>query len=106
MFVLADTPTFRWPVRVRVPGDQQHDDAGFVARFRVLSVTRLTDAGLPARELMREALIGWDGVIDEHGTPVPFGEAARDALLELPYVVAALAEAYAEALAGGAERKN
>lgn len=106
MFVLAEKPTFRWPVRVRAPADQRHEEAGFVAHFAVLPASRLADATVPARELMREALIGWEGVVDPAGLPVPFSERARDALLELPFAVAALAAAYADALAGAAERKN
>lgn len=105
MFVLAKECTFTWPVSVLVPGSGRHEAKTFQGRFRVVPARRAAELMGPERAplpLLREALIGWQGVVDEQGQAVPYSEAARDALLDHPFVLAAVARAYADALSGGA----
>lgn len=109
MFVLARECTFTWPVSVLVPGSGRHEAKRFDAHFRVVPAARAAELMGPERAplpLLREALIGWQGVVDEQGQAVPFSAAARDALLDHPFVLVAVARAYADAMAGGAAEKN
>lgn len=109
MFVLAPYPTFTWPVSVQVPTAGAHETRTFQATFRAIPAARAVELMGPERQplpLLREALIGWEGVVDEHNTPVPFSPAARDALLDHGFVLAAVATAYADAISGRAAEKN
>lgn len=105
-FVFVRDFTFDWPVTVRVPAAGKHEVRRFTATFRLLPGERVAALQGDARQLIEEALLGWDGVTDEAGRPIPCEAEAKRALLDLPFVLVGLAEAYAEALAGGAERKN
>lgn len=56
-----------------------------------------------ARQLLTQAIVGWDeksGIEDASGNPLPFSPDNLKALLELPYAVAGLTKAYHEAVAG------
>jgi hypothetical protein len=44
--------------------------------------------------LLRYALVGWEGVQDPQGNPMPFSEENRDRLLEIPFIAAAIRAAY------------
>lgn len=104
MFTLANEYRFAWPVSVSVPGAAEPQQ--FEACFRALPQSRIEARAGDAPALLREALVGWSGVRDEAMREVPFTEAARDALLDLPFVLVALANAYADAMSGAALRKN
>jgi hypothetical protein len=107
MFVLARDYSFTWPVTVRVPIDGgKHAVQGFTARFRLLDQAAIEAAAGDARALLDRAWIGWDCIGDEAGGQVLYGPDTKRALLALPFILTALAEAYADAMAGGAIRKN
>lgn len=114
MFVLSDsdTPEFEWPVVIDVPTNggkfQKHR---ITAVFRTIPTERYEELlELPIleqdRNIARECLIGWKDVSDPDGNPVEFSDEARDRLLNLLYVRAAIVRAYADALSGKASRKN
>ena len=52
-----------------------------------------------------ELLVGWAGVVDADGDEVPFTEAAKAQLLDVPMVAGALIGAYFESLVEQ-KRKN
>lgn len=107
MFVLAKEFQFTWPVRVRVPTDDgEHAIQTFTARFRLLSHGRAAALGGDARALLDAALVGWEGIATDGGGVLQVTEAAKAALLDHPFVLVALAEAYADALSGKAAAKN
>lgn len=109
MFKLTTDPRVHWPVRVRVPVDGGgHRVDTFTVEFRILGRERLNE--LQAQDsngqaLLREVVLGWSELLDERGDALPFFAGTRDLLFDVPFVAAALLEAYAEALSGGA-RKN
>jgi hypothetical protein len=104
MFTLAKEWRFAWPVSVPIPG--QAEAQQFQAQFRVLPQSRIEALAADPAALLREAITGWGMIRDEAGTDVPFSPEARDALLDLPFVLLALANAYADAMSGQAQRKN
>ena len=113
MFVLTDDYTYLWPVKVAVPTSGEHKTQEFEARFRLVSTERAKElfgdiAAVPSGErldaFLREALVGWTGVSGESGGELAFTEENRDRLIGIPYVCAALSEAYGESISGRAEK--
>jgi len=49
--------------------------------------------------------VGWDGIVDGDGEPVPFSKASKAQLLDVPMLAGALIEAFFESLVEG-KRKN
>lgn len=108
MFKLSEEPSWTWPVRVKVPAYGKHEEQTFEAQFRLIpsdEAAKILEADPSAMSLMRRALIGWSGVMDDRSQAVPFSEEARDKLLSVAYAFAAVAAAYTESLTGAA-RKN
>lgn len=113
MFILNQAPTYLWPVKVELPvSGGKHEKHTFDAEFRRLSQSRMVeigkaiDAGTTSDiELAREVLAGWKGIVGADGQDIPYSEAARDALLDVPLVAAAVVMAFFES-AAGAKRKN
>jgi hypothetical protein len=112
MFKIAQSAEYTWPVTVEVPTDGgRSDKATFDARFKRLTQTRMdeirkgiSNAEINDADLAREVLVGWTGVVDDSGE-VPYSEAARDRLLDIPMVSAAVVMALLGSLSG-ARRKN
>lgn len=106
---LVSNPEFTAAVKVRIPAEGGHVDASFTARFRALAVSeadqfnRTTSAGLA--DYLRAILIGWDGVTDEDGAAISFSDAARDRLIDIPFIQIPVLEAYNAAMLG-AKRGN
>ena len=121
MLILTDsTAGYPWPVSFTRPhaGDAgKREPIAFVAQFRFVPQSRLD--GLVARiraaadstsaitdaELIDEVLIGWEGVRDASGEPLPFTPATLAAALDVPGVRTALVRAWFASLAEG-ERGN
>lgn len=106
MFVLAEDYAFDWPVTVRLPAGGGHTEHRFTARFRLLPPRRAAQFGGDARALLDAALVGWQGIATEGGGVLQVTEAAKASLLDHPFVLVALAEAYADALSGKVAAKN
>lgn len=112
MFKIVTSPTYTWPVVVELPTDGgKTEKATFDAEFKRLTQTRVEEIRDAARrgemgdaELVKEALVGWSGVVDEKG-PVPYSESARDQLLDIPTVAASIVLALMDSLSG-IRRKN
>lgn len=112
MFKITQPTDYTWPVTVNFPTDGgRTEKATFDARFKRITQSRLAElrdaiekSTTSDVELAREVLVGWSGVTDEKGE-VPYSEAARDQMLEIPLVAAAVVMALFESIAG-AKRKN
>lgn len=107
MFKLKRNPTFVWPVAVKIPIDGgQFVTEIFDGTFKRLTHSRLEEVrkqvetgSMTDVTFAREVLVGWGGVWSGDD-PVPFGESARDELLEVPGAPAAVVRAYLDAVAG------
>lgn len=112
MFKIVQNPTYTWPVTVEFPADGGRvEKATFDIEFKRLTQTRLNEirdaiekGTITDADLAREAIVGWSGITDENG-PVPYSEAARDQLLDIPLVAGAIVMAMFGSIAG-AKRKN
>lgn len=109
MFKLLQNPEFSHTVKLSIPVDGGHDSQTFTARFRALSISEvaahdtMTTAGTDA--YLRDIVVGWEGVIDDQGEPIPFNSANLDRLIDLPFARQALLETYNSAMMG-ARRGN
>ena len=89
---------FETTVLVNVPGVGRQQ---FTAKFVDLPQSKIEvlDGG-DAGSLMQEALVGWSGIEDKEGKPIPFTPAHIAAVLDFAYVKSALYDAYFDAVAG------
>jgi len=112
-FVLSQSTNYSWPVAVEFPIDGgRFDKQTFDAQFKRLPQDRIRQvwdqiqAGdIDDEGLCREILTGWNGITDDKGSEIPFSEKARDQLLLVPLVAAAIVGAWLDSLAK-AKRKN
>lgn len=99
MFTLEETYYFdqRVTASARLPNGSYMTEE-FMASFRVVRRSEVLEIfkqrGDREGALLRSALVGWDGVQDAQGTPMPFSEENRDRLLEIPFIAAAIHTAY------------
>lgn len=92
-------------VKVNTPAEEGLDPQTFRAKFLILpEEERQAIAGDP-RAALRTVWLGWEGIEDVDGKPVPFSEKAREQLMGYGYITLGLANAYHRATAG-IETKN
>lgn len=87
MFRLIADPEFSTTVTVLMPSAPAPEEQSFTARFRALPVSELPDVATLDRkgvsDLIRSVMVDWEGVVDEAGKAVPFGDDALDAMLDI-----------------------
>ncbi len=111
MFTLKSDHRVKWPVKVRMPVDGGRFTAVFLmpAQDRVDAIVAEARAASAAadtdRPILREFFVGFEDVQDETGHALTWSAETRDALLNIPYVRAGVAEAFYEAITGS-RRKN
>ncbi|MEN9671434.1 MAG: hypothetical protein RL018_1711 [Pseudomonadota bacterium] len=122
MFKLANNESFTYPVTVEVNsnGGAIRKDK-FTATFKRLGtsevttwVDRLVEAGRQGldslfqtqRELAQEVVINWQDVVGDDGAPVTFSPERLAEALEIHPVPSSIANAWMEAVSGGAKTKN
>jgi hypothetical protein len=95
-----------YPIDITMAGDKGTSVTHRVfADFKLLPRSeRQKLAGIEA--ILREALVGLKPIMIEGEGEAPFSPEIRDQILDDDAMLRPLAEAYAEALAGGARRKN
>lgn len=109
MLKIIKNPEFTATVKVQMPVAGGHSDASFTGRFKVLSISDSEAFNMLSTEgttdYLRAILLGWDGVVDDDGTPISFNDESRDQLIDIPYVRVALLSTYNSAMLG-AKRGN
>lgn len=102
MLKIVQTPTFTHKVKARVPTDGGHRDEEFSATFRVLPASQAENydytTGAGMTEFLRAVVVRLDELADEQGKEIPYSDAVRDAVLDLPYARRALADTYIAAV--------
>lgn len=113
MFKLDLSPTYKWPVTVRLIEESGRlVERKFHAHFRRLKkseiedITKRVDAGgISDADFLREILDDWEGIVDAEGNPVECTDETIGMLGDIPEVSAAIGQAWLESLTGG-PRKN
>ena len=113
MFSINQSPTYFWPVEVKIPTDGgQYTTETFDAQFKRLKhaelerlqaqvlASEITDGGM-----VRAVMTGWRGVTND-GVDVPFSMTTLDQLLSIPGVAGAIVMAFVDSCSGGQKRKN
>lgn len=128
--ILKD-PAVTWPVKVAVPADEgKVEDVSIKVRLRLLQDSTLKDdmaaiglalampngagitealvnqAALTLGDKVEEHVLGWEGVVQEDGAPMPFTPENRKAVLNLIFVRRAILGALLRASRGEAAEKN
>lgn len=110
MFAIVKNPIYSWPVEVSLPDPAKPGKwktHSFIGHFKKLSdqefrdaLEPMTDATLPPaervdreNEFIQRVLVGWEGITDEDGTPLPFNTDQVEAVLNLTEVRSGLFEA-------------
>jgi len=124
-FVLKQSDSYTWPVSIKLPANGgKRERQTFDAEFKRLAQSRIneiqrevqlrvkanekgedTGEGVSDQSIADEILVGWDGIIDGDGEPVPFSNAVKAQLLDVPMMAGALVAAYFESLVEQ-KRKN
>ena len=108
-FVRKKVKTFKWPVEVKEPSETKagtFDGHEFTAIFNRVSRSVITDmAGEDENALLNLILAGWEGIEEEDGTPIVFGEKTLAEFADDPYWIKAVINAYT-ATYNEAEAKN
>jgi hypothetical protein len=105
MFKLASDPTFTHVVRVQVPVDGGHATETLRVTYRVIGTEALERYELNTsegtREFLRATIVRLDDIVDETGAPVPYSDAVRDRVIDLPYARVAIVRGYFDGVARG-----
>lgn len=124
-FVLKQSDSYTWPVSIKLPANGgKRERQTFDAEFKRLAQSRIneiqrevqqrvkanekgedTGEGISDQSIADEILVGWDGIVDGDGEPVPFSNAVKAQLLDVPMMAGALVSAYFESLVEQ-KRKN
>ena len=112
MFRVATPESIDLQVRVEPPGALKSQ---FTIRVRYRGVTervaylrRITEESLDDETIIADSLLGWSGIADEDGGPIPFAdEPVRAAVLDHHYIYLPVRDAIIDELMGrGAAAKN
>ena len=124
VFPDPDAPRrFWWPIMVLVPGDGAQEEQHFEAQFEELTFEQIEAAAelavprddkardvrviLEEVAMIQRVVVGWRGVVNAGGTPIPFDAGNLEALSQISYVRRAVFEAYVDVITGRRlERKN
>ena len=124
-FVLKQSDSYTWPVSIKLPANGgKRERQTFDAEFKRLPQSRINEIQEQANKRMKalergddggdgisdvtvadEILVGWDGIVDGDGEPVPFSKGSKAQLLDVPMLAGALISAYFESLTEQ-KRKN
>lgn len=113
MLKIATSPKFKATVQFETPGgDGRPERHKFVAVFKSLGLAEYTELMSRAYEdaskgdalVIEEVLVNWEGVGDEHGTPLDFTPDNRDKLMDMMGARAATVKAFVKTLTGAREK--
>ena len=104
-FVRKKNKTFKWPVVVREPSENDagvFEESEFIAVFKRLKVSEYQKAveDKTEFEMMKMMLVGWEGMKEEDGQDIPFTDVNIKDLMEDADWIKAVSSAYTESLIG------
>ena len=98
-------------IRPKPPGTDAAARCTLVLRYLAVSdrralLDRLREGGVTDAEVAHDLIVGWRGIGDESGAPIPFTAENLAAALDLPYFLAAVREALVDELFGRSAAGN
>tara|TARA_R100001510_G_C7573874_1_gene149294 strand:- start:159 stop:491 length:333 start_codon:yes stop_codon:yes gene_type:complete len=97
-FVRKKVKTFKWPVEVKEPSENdpgKFDTHEFIAVFnRVARSVIVKMADEDEGTVLNLILAGWEGIEDENGKPLPFSAKNVAELADDPYWIKGVINAY------------
>ena len=110
-FVAARPETFKWPVKVPVPGDGKYDYVEFTGVFKYQDEAQAkawleTDKARTDKQLLAEVLLGVEGLKTIDGQAVPSTPELVASVIEVDRVAPVAVGTYLAALRGLAAEKN
>lgn len=108
MFNIDVSPSYWWPVKFSLPRvtGATYDTFSFDVEFKRLTMSEATALGrrveeekLSDSQVATELMIGWKGVQDGNGAPVPFSEHALRRALDVPNLASAVVSTFFESTA-------
>ena len=101
-FVRKKVKTFKWPVTIEEPADGGVlEESTFDAVFKRVprsEFQKLADKG--DLELLKAVLVGWEGIDEEDGKPVPFSLATMKEFADDSYWIRGVLKAYTATFEG------
>ena len=122
-FVLKSSSSYSWEVSFFQPENGERKKQSFDALFKRLPQTRINEiqvlvqkrvkaiqegeedqSGITDQSIADEVLVGWDGIEDGEGNPVPFSNKSKKQVLEVPMLASGIIEAYFNSLVEGKQK--
>ena len=104
MFIIDDNPTFQHKVVARKPVDGGFKEEAFKVTFNLLPAEEQDTYDLTTTEgstsFLRRVIASIDDVAGADGKLLPYSDELRDKLIAMPFVRAAIARGYFEAITG------
>ena len=116
-FVLKSSSSYTWPVTFYQPENGTRKEQSFDAQFKQLPQTRINEiqvlvqkrvksiqegkedtSGITDQSIANEVLVGWEGIEDGEGVPVPFSNKTKKQILDIPMLCSAIIESYFDSL--------
>lgn len=100
MFKVSSEPKFTHDVTAVVPVDGGHENMTFKVTFRVVPIEQLgsADSNETQAESLKKIVVHMDDMVDENDQPLPYSDALRDKLIEMPFFRYAVMQAYLAAV--------
>ena len=122
-FVLKSSSSYSWPVTFYQPENGTRKEQSFDALFKQLPQTRINEiqvlvqkrvksiqdgeedtTGVTDQSIADEVLVGWEGIEDGEGAPVPFSNKTKKQILDIPMLASAIIESYFDSLVKAKEK--
>ena len=116
-FILKSSSSYTWPVTFYQPENGTRKEQSFDAQFKQLPQTRINEiqvlvqkrvksiqegeedtSGITDQSIPNEVLVGWEGIEDGEGAPVPFSSKTKKQILDIPMLASAIIESYFDSL--------
>jgi hypothetical protein len=118
MFKIDQAPSYFFPVTVELAIDGgKFQKSTFDAEFNRLSKTKMKEIfdrfpsiskdvedPITDNEILDLVFIGWKGVVDDAGEPLPYSQTTREALLDVQGVGSAIVRTYFASIAGSKQK--
>lgn len=99
MFKVSSEPRFTHTVTACVPVDGGHENMTFKCTFRVVPLEQLGGEDNETQaESLKKIVTHMDDLLDDADQPLPYSDAIRDKLIEVPYVRYAMMQTYLAAV--------